>query len=418
MRLPPGSRTRLLDALTGRAALVAGGDLDAYAELLVDDPVEVDALFDVVAVGQTAFMRHPALFEAVEAALPDAASQSRGDLHLVSAGCSTGEEAWTLAACAMSCLGRPRFRVTALDWSRTALEKARAGVYPAGAAEGMAARHRRWFEAHGGGGYEVGAGPSLRERVRFVRANLTRLEGVDPADVVLFCNVGIYFEREVMEAVVASLNAILRPGGLLFLGAAESLWGLEHDLELVELGEVFGYRRPVDAGTTMSVPIGRQAGPPAPRVDPAGPAPGSDREIPPAGSTVQAREALAGAQAALVSGDLDAAASAAQAVLGFDEFDVEAHFVVASVADRSGASDVVEAYRRVLYLDPGFALARACSAPLLEREGKHRRAAAEYRAAAHGLAATPARYEPYLEAMSADLLADACRRRAATLEPL
>lgn len=421
MRLPSGSRTRVLDALTRRARLLAGGDLHAYAEQLGRDPEELDSLFDIVAVGQTAFLRHPALFDAVGAVLPDAARRSRGDLHLVSAGCSTGEEAWTLAACAMSSLRSAPFMVTALDWSRDAIATARAGRYPAAATEAMAGHMRRWFEASDVGASVVEAGPSLRERVRFVRANLTRLGGLEAADLVLFCNVGIYFERVVMEAVVARLHAILRPGGLLFLGAAESLWGLEHDFELVELGDVFGYRRSWGVDTVVSTQAPRPVRSTAEvgAVEPSlalGPDPGAP-EARAVGSVVQVREALAAARAALASGVLDVAAAAAHAVLAFDEFDVEAHFVLASVADRSGASGVVEAYRRVLYLDPDFALARACSAPLLERDGQRRRAAVEYRAAAQGLVAAPSRYEPYLEAMSPDLLADACLRRAATLEP-
>lgn len=409
LRLPAGSRTRLHDAVAARASRTTGGDVDRYAAALGSDPDELDALFDLVSVGQTAFWRHPGLFDALEhQALPEHAAQG-GEVHVVSAGCSTGEEAWTLAACAQARLGADTFRVTAVDWCRDALAVARAGRYRAEAAAALPARYLRWFETvEHGGMRHVEPAAGLRERVHFVRANLRRpVTRVGPADVVLFCNVGIYFDKAVTEAAVANLAAILRPGGHLFLGAAESLWGLEHDLDLVEVGGVFAYRRPAPAASGPNTSSEAQ---PMQR-------PGRARPQAPAGPGVRAREVLASAQAALVRGELVAAEQAARVVLGLDEFDVDAHFVIATVADRSGAGDAVDAYRRVLYLDPGFALARACNASLLERGGQTRRAATEYRAAAGGLTGSPSRYEPYLEAMSADLLADACSLRADRLDP-
>lgn len=409
LRLPVGSRMRLQDSLATRASLTRGGDLDRYVSLLDSDPHEVDSLFDLVSVGQTAFLRHPELFEALEATvLPECAART-GAVHIVSAGCSTGEEAWTLAACAASRLGDSKSRVTAVDWCREALEVARAGRYPATAVAGLPQSYRRWFEScDHGGGHGVVARPMLRERVRFVRANLRRpCPSFDPADVILFCNVGIYFDKAVTEEVVANLTSVLRPGGHLFLGSAESLWGLDHELELVELGDVFAYRRPSADSRN------RRGGPEPTSVVRTQDA--AARVWSRITTRVEAREALASAQAALVRGELDGAARAARTVLDHDEFHVEAHFVLASVADRGGADDAVDAYRRVLYLDPDFALARACNATLLERGGHSRRAAAEYHVAARGLAAAPSRYEPYLEAMSVDLLADACRRRARAL---
>ncbi|MBX7161906.1 MAG: hypothetical protein K1X95_16585, partial [Acidimicrobiia bacterium] len=245
LRLPAGSRTRLHDSMVARAERMTDGDLDAYVETLEWDPDEIDALFDLVAVGQTAFWRHPHLFDALEDCIL-AGRAARSELHLVSAGCSTGEEAWTLAACAAARLGSAAFRVTAIDWCRDALALGREARYRTDALAGMPDRYRRWFESAEEGGADV-TGPRqvLRERVAFMRANLLRpVTAIEPADVVLFCNVGIYFDKAATESVVANLAALLRPGGYLFLGAAESLWGLEHDLELVEVGEVFAYRRP------------------------------------------------------------------------------------------------------------------------------------------------------------------------------
>lgn len=409
LQLPTGSRMRLHDAMESRAASTSDGDLCRYAALVDSDDVEADILFDLVSVGQTAFLRHPGLFGALEQTVLPECAVRHGDVHMVSAGCSTGEEAWTLAACAAARLGAGGFRVTAIDLCRQALEVARAGRYPEDALGSLPDRYLRWFGTiDGAGGPRVEVNQALRERVRFIRANLKGLRArFEPADVVLFCNVGIYFDRDVTEEVVATLAGMLRPGGYLFLGAAESLWGLDHELDLVDLGDVFAYRRRQGHGVERPMEQDPVASPP--RHEQAGAAP--ERIA----SSVQAREVLASAQAALARGELDGAERAARFLLEYDEFDVGAHFVVASVAERSGAEDVVEAYRRVLYLDPGFALARACSATLLEQGGHNRRAAAEYRAAALGLAEAPARYEPYLEAMSAVLLADACRLRAAAL---
>jgi len=427
LRLPAGSRVILRDALAERAAERCGGDLRRYAtDLTRDDRHEVDALFDLVAVGQTQFYRQPATFGALLDHVIPALARRCEPIHLVSAGCSTGEEAWTLAACAAAAAGPSvPFEVTAVDWSRRSLALAEEARYPAASVEALPDPLRRHFEVH-----EGVALPSetLRQRVRFVRRNLSHLRPGDlggDVDVILFCNVGIYFDRAVVERGLAAFHDALSPGGYLFLGHAESLWGLRHPFELVDVGNVFAYRRgasqeppsmPLPARSEVAATVAPEV--PLTRVARASSAaePRMASGEAEADADAAVRELVAAAQEALIRGRLDLAEEAASALEGADAFNPDAQFVKATVAERRGAHDeAAAAFRRALYLDPSFALAHFGQAQSCERCGDLRRAAAGYQAAARNLVAEPERYDGYLESLRVSALAAACAAKAQTL---
>lgn len=191
------------------------------------------AVIDAVTVQETRLFRHPALLAAVEAAvLPTlraaAGREGRRPLRLVSAGCATGEEAYTLAMLALGPPGeRPRatVEVLGLDLSRPALVAAEAAAYPLGAldpARDVPARHRASLEERGGALCPV---RPVRTAVRFARANLLALPAAPlaaAADLLMCRNVLIYLGREARAAVVAGLIAVLRPGGALVLGPTDA----------------------------------------------------------------------------------------------------------------------------------------------------------------------------------------------------
>jgi chemotaxis protein methyltransferase CheR len=190
------------------------------------------AVIDAVTVQETRLFRHPALLADVEAAvLPTlraaAEREGRRVLRLVSAGCATGEEAYTLAMLALGPSGQSRrtaVSVLGLDLSRPALAAAETATYTLGApdpARDVPARHRALLEAGGGALRPV---RPVRDAVRFARANLLALPAtaLAPADLVMCRNVLIYLERDARATVAAGLASVLRPGGALVLGPTDA----------------------------------------------------------------------------------------------------------------------------------------------------------------------------------------------------
>lgn len=195
----------------------------------LDDP-DWAAVVDAVTVQETRLFRNPAQLELLRLhVLPQLvrAAEARGSaLRLLSAGCATGEEAWTLAA-----LGQDALRdapglgldVVGLDLSRPALRAAAMGRFPPGPPaplRDVPARFRACFPAEDGG---HAVAPALRRAVRFARANLLGVEDAAGFDAILCRNVCIYLTEAARAAVVRRLAALLRPGGALLLGATDTV---------------------------------------------------------------------------------------------------------------------------------------------------------------------------------------------------
>lgn len=186
------------------------------------------ALLDAVTVQQTRLFRHPQQCLALGARLPALAAAARAQgrpLRLLSAGCATGEEAFTLAALAQEVrLATPGLAVEVLgvDLCRPALGAAARGVIAPGLGaplEHVPGAMRRWFLGAGG---EAALHPALREMARFRRANLLEgLPGETPFDVVMCRNVLVYLTDAARRRVLGHLLALLRPGGVLALGPTD-----------------------------------------------------------------------------------------------------------------------------------------------------------------------------------------------------
>jgi chemotaxis protein methyltransferase CheR len=250
----------LLEARLGpRLALHGLRDFDAYQRFLRLDPRGPSELFDaaeVLTTNETYFYREPDQLRAFEREILPALEKERGGerrLRLLSAGCATGEEVYTLAALL---LGSKRFEgwqleVHGVDLSRRCLARALAGAYGEHAfrsAEGQALR--RWFHLREG---RWVVDDALRRLVHFGAANLLDGEGLPPAPFdVIFCrNVMLYFDPAARRRALRHLHALLGEGGWLLLGHAESLLELSADFELVHLERELVFRKPrVAAGAT------------------------------------------------------------------------------------------------------------------------------------------------------------------------
>ncbi len=184
---------------------------------------EIVHLIDVVTTNKTDFFREPGHFEfLVQKALPDlvARNESGRQLLVWSAGCSTGEEPYTLAMVLNEYgLAHPgfRFRVLATDISTTVLAKAKLGVFSHEVVRPVPSELRRkyFMRSRDPGSNVLRVVPELRRLVEFRRLNFMDADfGLSEKADVIFCrNVIIYFDRPTQERILQKLAAQLVPGG-------------------------------------------------------------------------------------------------------------------------------------------------------------------------------------------------------------
>jgi chemotaxis protein methyltransferase CheR len=199
---------------------------------------EIVPLIDVVTTNKTDFFREPGHFDfLVEKALPDLTSRGGNGKPLLvwSAGCSTGEEPYTLAM-VMSEYAQShpgfRFRILATDISTDVLAKAEMGVYSKEVVSPVPAALKRKYlmGSRDPGSSRVRVVPELRRLVEFRRLNFMDADyGLSERADAIFCrNVIIYFDRPTQERVLQRLSRHLVPNGYMFVGHAETL----HDMDL------------------------------------------------------------------------------------------------------------------------------------------------------------------------------------------
>jgi chemotaxis protein methyltransferase CheR len=210
---------------------------------------EMVPFIDVVTTNKTDFFREPKHFEYLaQKALPEMTAREATRAVLVwSAGCSSGEEPYTLAMVLSEYAeGHPgfRFRILATDISTRVLAKAQLGIYTAADVTPVPQTQQRKYlmrsrERDGG---RVRIVPELRRRVEFRRLNFMDADyGLGEKADAIFCrNVIIYFDRPTQEAILRKLSQCLVPGGYLFVGHSETLHDM--DLPLQALGPAL-YRR-------------------------------------------------------------------------------------------------------------------------------------------------------------------------------
>jgi chemotaxis protein methyltransferase CheR len=199
---------------------------------------ELVPLIDVVTTNKTDFFREPGHFNfLVEKALPELTAREGGGgpLLIWSAGCSTGEEPYTLAIVLSEYgLTHPgfRFRILATDISTRVLERAEKGVYSRDVVSPVPASLKKKYlmASRDPGSDRVRVVPELRRLIEFRRLNFMDADyGIaEKADAIFCRNVIIYFDRETQEKVLQKLSRQLVPRGYMFVGHAETL----HDMDL------------------------------------------------------------------------------------------------------------------------------------------------------------------------------------------
>jgi chemotaxis protein methyltransferase CheR len=235
--LAPVKKALLAGRLARRLRELGLASYRAYYERVLEDDAERVRMLDCICTNETQFFREARHFELladrVFPAWREEAEAGRRPrrVRVWSAACSSGEEPYSLAMVLLAAFPSGwDLEVVATDLSTKILARAAAGLFSLEKARDIPEEHLRSFMLRGYGSQEglMRAGPEVQRIVRFARVNLVGdgwPEG-PPFDLVFCRNVLIYFERRTKARVVERLLDRLDPGGLLFLGHAESLGGL------------------------------------------------------------------------------------------------------------------------------------------------------------------------------------------------
>ena len=203
-----------------------------YVRFLQENPQELELLFKELLIGVTSFFRDPVAWEGLKAQVFPALLKDRAPSEALRAwvpGCATGEEAYSLAIVFKEALERLKLdrhstlQIFATDLERDAIEKARAGVFPANIAADVSPERLNRFFIQIERGYEISK--PIREMVIFAPQNLIMDPPFTKLDLVSCRNLLIYLTPELQKKLLPLFHYSLNPGGFLFLGSAETIGG-------------------------------------------------------------------------------------------------------------------------------------------------------------------------------------------------
>jgi two-component system CheB/CheR fusion protein len=234
--------------------------LKDYLRLIGKKPEELDELYQDLLIHVTGFFREPEAFVALRKHVYPALFEGRkpdNPIRVWVAACSTGEEAYSIAITLLEYLwthtrnisqAAMAIQIFATDISETALDRARAGLYPeASVAEISAERLKRFFVRQEGG-YQVNK--SVRDMCIFAKQNLVKDPPFSNLDLVSCRNLLIYLGPVLQRRVIPTLHYSLKPSGYLVLGEAESLGGFADHFALVDKKDKIYQKRKTTARLT------------------------------------------------------------------------------------------------------------------------------------------------------------------------
>ena len=201
----------------------------AYVRYLQENSQELELLFKELLIGVTSFFRDPAAWEQLQQAIPAllAGRPAGRVLRAWSAGCSTGEEAYSLAIAFKEALEqiKPKMGFTlqifATDLDRDAIDKARQGVYSANITADVSPERLSRFFIKEESGYRIGK--EIREMITFATQNIIMDPPFTKLDILICRNLLIYLTPELQKKLLPLFHYSLNPGGVLFLGSAEAV---------------------------------------------------------------------------------------------------------------------------------------------------------------------------------------------------
>ena len=214
--------------------------LEDYAIYLQEHPDEIKALYEEILIHVTSFFRDPQAFETLKTRVFPTIVQNKSvefPIRIWVAGCSTGEEVYSIAICLLEFLGDQALQlpiqIFATDISELAIAKARAGIYQDNQmVEVSPERRRRFFYSVEGGGYQISK--AVRELCVFARQNLGNDPPFSNLDLISCRNLLIYLGDSLQKRIMPIFHYSLKPTGFLLLGTSESTGQYSDLFTLVE----------------------------------------------------------------------------------------------------------------------------------------------------------------------------------------
>lgn len=399
--------------------------IERYQELLARDAIAVETLAAELTIGETYFYRDSAHFQLLrDRILPEVAARKPHVIRMWSAGCASGEEAYSLALVAHELGIRERARIIGSDIARSRLESARIARYGRWSFRGVADSVINAYFKRSGQRYELNA--NIRDRVEFRYLNLAEdsypslSTGIWGFDVVFCRNVLIYFEPAAVVRVTRALVASLAEGGWLVLGAADPVADVMQQCDVIttDAGVVYrkrGVRASIRLSEPTAAPLARNLRSPPVRSPPV-PAPANEPGAPLLPEPVNfltayaAREydaAIALARDVLQRGDdvsawvtlvralanqgnLAEAESMCALALQRQREAAELWYLQAVLlTEQSQLTAAIRAARQALYLDPGWIVAHLAQGTALAAAGEREAAALSFANAERLLLAMP-----------------------------
>jgi len=360
----PESRRRDLRRAVRAAVLESGEEERRYVERLLDSPEwcpDGQLLADHLTVGETYFFRDPENLEAVGRKIQS--RESAGSFRIWSAGCSTGEEPYSIAIFAKRSFPQREISITGSDLNTRSLEKASKGIYGEwsfrNTPQWLRSRYFSQVDKH-----LWSLDPGVKNAVNFARVNL-----MDPClppatqgmDIILCRNVLMYLHPIAAGRVIRNLHQALNPGGWLLVSPVE----ISHSL--------FSLFTPVRSGPVLFYQKDRDEFPCPGTITPEGRIPRETSEAQPEQERSESvsNSLLSLAESCGNRGELNTGLCLCDRAIAAGDRSPRVHYLRAAILEEQGAlEDAARSLRRALYLDPDFTMAHFASGHLAMRRGR------------------------------------------------
>lgn len=221
---------------------------EEYLKMVSTDEEEIHRLIDLVTINETYFFREKHHFDVLcDIIMPEMLEGSNGKIRILSAGCSTGEEAYSILLALIEKFGmgiKSRIEIHGADIDTNVIKTAKEAVYGKNSFRNDEHILMKYFEKHRDHRYHLSA--PLRESVYFHVCNLLSTPFPNfllNMDVIFYRNVSIYFDREIQQAIFQNLANLLNPEGRLFLSSTETYYHNTGILSLKKCGDIFLYHK-------------------------------------------------------------------------------------------------------------------------------------------------------------------------------
>lgn len=226
---------------------------DEYLKIVSRDEEEIHLLIDLITVNETYFFREKQHFDLLcDTIMPQILAGKKDKIRILSAGCSTGEEPFSILIALIEKYGmgiKARVEIHGVDIDTNVIETAKKGRYGKNSFRNDEHILLKYFEKHRDHHYHLSS--QLRECVTFNVCNLLTQPFppfIRNMDVIFYRNVSIYFDRETQQAIFQNLSNLLNPDGRIFLSSTETYYHNVGILSLKQCGDIFLYHKNSVAG--------------------------------------------------------------------------------------------------------------------------------------------------------------------------